>query len=71
MQIDLQTLWYLTIGTLLVSASLLLWERQAHQGRARVLGVMAAALFAFVLGCAFAMNRSHIPVALGMGRQTS
>lgn len=30
MQIDLQTLWYLTVGTLLVSASLLLWERQAH-----------------------------------------
>jgi diguanylate cyclase (GGDEF)-like protein len=67
MQIDLQTLWYLTIGTLMVSASLLLWERQAYPGRARVLGVMAAAIFAFVLGCALAMNRSHISVALGMG----
>lgn len=67
MQIDLQTLWYLTVGTLLVSASLLLWERQAHPVRARVLGVLAAALFAFVLGCMLAMNRSHFPVALGMG----
>ncbi len=67
MQIDLQTLWYLTIGTLLVSASLLLWERHAHPGRARVLGVLAAALFSFVLGCILAMNRSHFPVALGMG----
>ncbi len=67
MQIDLQTLWYLTVGTLLVSASLLLWERQAHPGRARVLGVLAAALFAFVLGCVLEMNRSHFPVALGMG----
>lgn len=66
MQIDLQTLWYLTVGTLLVSASLLLWERQAHPGRARVLGVLAAALFAFVLGCMLAMNRSHFPVVLGM-----
>lgn len=66
MQIDLQTLWYLTVGTLLVSASLLLWERQAHPGRARVLGVLAAALFAFVLGCVLAMNRSHFPVVLGM-----
>ncbi len=67
MQIDLQTLWYLTIGTLLVSASLLLWERHAHPGRARVLGVLAAALFSFVFGCILAMNRSHFPVALGMG----
>ncbi len=67
MQIDLQTLWYLTVGTLLVSASLLLWERQAHPGRARVLGILAAGLFAFVLGCVLAMNRSHFPVALGMG----
>ncbi|MFC6773393.1 hypothetical protein [Methylobacterium gregans] len=32
MQIDLATLWYLTIGTLLVSAALTLWERQAHPG---------------------------------------
>ncbi|MES5100734.1 GGDEF domain-containing protein [Agrobacterium sp. BA1120] len=67
MQIDLQTLWYLTVGTLLVSASLILWERQAHPGRARVLGVLAAALFTFVLGCILAMNLSHFPVALGMG----
>lgn len=67
MQIDLQTLWYLTVGTLLVSASLLLWERQAHPSRARVLGVVAAALFAFILGCILAMNRSHFPVAVGMG----
>ena len=67
MQIDLQTLWFLTVGTLLVSAALLLWERQAHPGRARVLAVLAAGLFAFVLGCLVAMNRSHVPVALGMG----
>jgi hypothetical protein len=67
MQIDLQTLWYLTVGTLLVSASLLLWERQAHPGRAGVLAALAAGLFAFVLGCVVAMTRSHFPVALGMG----
>ncbi|KQP38327.1 diguanylate cyclase [Methylobacterium sp. Leaf104] len=67
MQIDLQTLWYLTVGTLLVSASLLLWERQAHPARAGLLGILAAGLFAFVLGCLVAMNRSRFPVALGMG----
>ena len=67
MQIDLQTLWYLTIGTLLVSTALLLWERQAHPARARGLAVLAAGLLAFVLGCVVAMNRSRVPVALGMG----
>ncbi len=67
MQIDLQTLWYLTVGTLLVSASLLLWERQSHPGRARVLSVLVAAIFAFVLGCLLAINRKYFPVALGMG----
>lgn len=67
MQIDLQTLWYLTVGTLVVSAALLLWERQAHPGRAGVLGILIGGLVAFVAGCLVAMNRSHLPVALGMG----
>jgi diguanylate cyclase (GGDEF)-like protein len=67
MQIDLQTLWYLTVGTLLVSAALLLWERQAHPGRAGVLGILVGGLVAFVAGCLVAMNRGHFPVALGMG----
>lgn len=67
MQIELQTLWYLTVGTLMVSASLLLWERQAHPGRANVLAILAGGLFAFVLGCVVAMNRSRIPGALSMG----
>ena len=67
MQIDLQTLWYLTVGTLVVSAALLLWERQAHPGRASVLGILVLGLVAFVAGCLVAMNRSHLPVALGMG----
>ncbi len=67
MQIDLETLWYLTVGTLLVSAALLLWERQAHPGRAGVLGILIGGLVAFVAGCLVAMNRGHFPVALGMG----
>ena len=67
MQIDLQTLWYLTVGTLVVSAALLSWERQAHPSRAGVLGILIGGLVAFVAGCLVAMNRSHLPVALGMG----
>jgi diguanylate cyclase (GGDEF)-like protein len=67
MQIDLQTLWYLTVGTLLVSALLVLWERQAHPGRADVLAILSAGLSTFVLGCVVAMNRGRFPIALGMG----
>ena len=52
MQIDLATLWYLTIGTLLVSAALTLWERQAHPRRSRELGVWVAVLAA----CAWAAS---------------
>lgn len=67
MQIDLQTLWSLTVGTLLVSTALLLWERQAHPSRAGVLGILVGSLVAFAAGCLVAMNRSHLPVAIGMG----
>jgi diguanylate cyclase (GGDEF)-like protein len=67
MQIVLQTLLYLTAVTLGVSAALLLWERQAHPARAGVLGILIGGLVAFVAGCVVAMNRSHLPVALGMG----
>ena len=56
MQIDLQTLWYLTIGTLLVSTSLLLWERQAHPARARGLAVLAG--LALLLLAISALNGS-------------
>jgi diguanylate cyclase (GGDEF)-like protein len=66
MQIDLQTLWYLTIGTLLVSAAGLFWERQAHRSRAGLLGTLAASLVAFALGCVVAMTRAHFPGAGGL-----
>ena len=55
------------MGTLLVSAALLLWERQAHPSRAGVLGILVGGLVVFAAGCLVAMNRSHLPVALGMG----
>lgn len=61
MQIDIPTLWYLTIGTLLVSAAMTLWERQAHLSRAREFGIWAGSYLAFALGCIVAMNRSALP----------
>lgn len=65
MQIDLQTLWYLTIGTLLLSSAMMLWERHAHAGRANVLSICVGALAAFTVGCVVAMNRGQFPGVSG------
>ncbi|MGE7473319.1 diguanylate cyclase domain-containing protein [Bosea sp. NPDC003192] len=62
---DLATLWYLTIGTLLVAAAMTLWERQAHAQRSRELGLWAAAYGVFALGCILAMNRNLLPGVSG------
>jgi diguanylate cyclase (GGDEF)-like protein len=65
MRLDLQTLWCLTIGTLLLSAALMFWERQSHPERARVLSIWAWSLLVFVIGCVVAMNRQQLPGASG------
>lgn len=62
---DLPTLWYLTIGTLLVGAAMTLWERQAHGHRSRQLGIWAAGYVVFAVGCVLAMNRREFPGATG------
>ncbi|MGX1785615.1 diguanylate cyclase [Bosea sp. NPDC055332] len=62
---DLATLWYLTLGTLVVATAMTLWERQAHAQRSRELGLWAAAYGVFALGCILAMNRSLLPGVAG------
>lgn len=62
---DLATLWYLTLGTLLVAAAMTLWERQGQAQRARELGLWAAAYGVFAAGCVLAMNRSMLPGVAG------
>lgn len=62
---DLPTLWYLTIGTLLVGAAMTLWERHAHGHRSRQLGIWAASYVVFAVGCLIAMNRGMFPGAAG------
>jgi diguanylate cyclase (GGDEF)-like protein len=62
---DLATLWYLTIGTLLIAGAMTLWERQAHAQRSRELGIWAAAYGVFALGCILAMNRNLLPGVSG------
>ncbi|RXT56541.1 hypothetical protein B6S44_05605 [Bosea sp. Tri-44] len=62
---DLATLWYLTLGTLLVAAAMTLWERAAQAQRSRELGIWATAYGVFALGCVLAMNRSLLPGVAG------
>ncbi|WP_186421124.1 GGDEF domain-containing protein [Bosea sp. CS1GBMeth4] len=62
---DLATLWYLTIGTLLVAAAMTLWERQEQLQRSRELGLWASAYGVFALGCVLAMNRQLLPGVAG------
>ncbi|GJE36931.1 GGDEF domain-containing protein [Methylobacterium persicinum] len=61
MQVDLQTLYCLTIGTLTVAGAMMLWERQAYRLRARELGFWAAGAFVFAVACVVAMNRTRLP----------
>ncbi|MCJ2013274.1 sensor domain-containing diguanylate cyclase [Methylobacterium sp. J-076] len=65
MQIDLHTLYFLTVGTLVVAAAMLLWERSANPFRARELGLWAGGAGLFVGGCLAAMNRTSFPGILG------
>lgn len=62
---DLATLWYLTLGTLLVAAAMTLWERQGQGQRVRELGLWAAAYGVFAAGCIIATNRNMLPGVAG------
>ncbi len=65
MQIDLHTLYCLIVGTVLVAAATMLWERQAHKRRARELGIWAGAFLAFAAGLVVSINRAALPGILG------
>ncbi len=61
---DLATLWYLTLGTMLVAAAMTLWEREGS-ARSRELGLWAMAYGVFAAGCILAMNRNLLPGVSG------
>ncbi len=65
MQIDLHTLYCLIVGTVLVAAATMLWERQAHPRRARELGIWTGAFLAFAAGLVLSINRAALPGVLG------
>lgn len=58
---DLRTLWYLTLATLLVGATMTLWERRAAPLRSRELGFWAAGFFTLAAGCFVGLMRGYLP----------
>jgi diguanylate cyclase (GGDEF)-like protein len=61
MQLDLLTLYGLAIGTLLVSATMTLWERQARPERSTELATWAGGYALLAAGCGLAIARTHLP----------
>ncbi|WP_121118875.1 GGDEF domain-containing protein [Croceibacterium ferulae] len=65
MHFDLLTLYYLAIGTLLLSAALTLWDRQAHPQRGRELRIAAIGYVVLAAGCVLATSRNDLPYVSG------
>lgn len=65
MHFDLSTVYLLAIGTLLLSAGMTLWERQARPERATELHILAGGYTALAFGCALATARSQIAGGIG------
>jgi uncharacterized membrane protein len=65
MHVDLLTLYFLSIGTLLASAGMTFWEHRVHPKRSRELRILAAGYATLAIGCAAATLRSVLPGASG------
>jgi diguanylate cyclase (GGDEF)-like protein len=65
MHVDLLTLYFLAIGTLLASAGMTLWEGRTHPGRSRELKILAAGYVTLAIGCAAITVRHKLPGATG------
>lgn len=67
MRFDLPTLYFLAIGTLVLSSLMTFWERHARPLRRRELGMLAGGYATLAAGCALALGRSLFPGAIGVG----
>ncbi len=65
MHVDLLTLYFITIGTLLASAGLTFWEHRTHPNRSRSLGILAAGFATLAVGCSSVLFRADLPAGLG------
>ncbi|KQT47459.1 diguanylate cyclase [Aureimonas sp. Leaf454] len=61
MQIDIPTLYLLTVGTLCVGAAMTVWERSAQVRRSRELGIWACGYLVLAIGCVIMMQRARFP----------
>jgi diguanylate cyclase (GGDEF)-like protein len=65
MHVDLLTLYFLAIGTLLASSGMTLWEHRTHPRRSRELKILAAGYATLALGCAAITVRHKLPGVMG------
>lgn len=65
MYVDLLTLYFISIGTLLASAAMTFWESYAHPARGKALRVLAAGYASLAAGCAVALVRHDLPGVTG------
>lgn len=65
MYVDLLTLYFIIIGTLLASAGLTFWEHRTHPNRSGSLRILAAGFATLALGCLVALFRGKLPSPLG------
>lgn len=65
MYVDLLTLYFIIIGTLLATAGLTFWEHRAHPKRSGSLRILAAGFATLALGCTAALFRGQAPGGLG------
>ncbi|MEN5064125.1 GGDEF domain-containing protein [Achromobacter aegrifaciens] len=65
MYVDLLTLYFIIIGTLLASAGLTFWEHRTHPSRSGSLRILAAGFATLAVGCTVALFRARLPSPLG------
>jgi len=65
MHVDLITLYFLAIGTLLVSCAMTFWEQRTNPRRSRELQILAAGYATLAIGCAAASFRRDLPGVAG------
>jgi diguanylate cyclase (GGDEF)-like protein len=65
MQVDLLTLYFLAIGTLLASAGMTFWEHRANSTRGQTLRVLSAGYATLAIGCGAVLFRGALPAPLG------
>ncbi|EHK66727.1 GGDEF domain-containing protein [Achromobacter arsenitoxydans] len=65
MYVDLLTLYFLAIGTLLASAGMMFWELRANPKRRKELRILASGFATLAVGCAAALYRRDLPGVTG------